>query len=39
MSLPAPVLGLPDFAAFLVLVGLGIHRLMRDLDTKSKNEG
>jgi hypothetical protein len=30
---------LPDFAALLILVGLGMHRLMRYLDTERKNEG
>jgi hypothetical protein len=25
---------LPDFAALLVLVGFGIHRLLRNLDTR-----
>jgi hypothetical protein len=27
------------FAALLILVGVGMHRLMRHLDTKRKNEG
>jgi hypothetical protein len=30
---------LPDFAALLILVSVGVHRLMRYLDTKRKNEG
>ena len=30
---------LPDFAVLLILVGLGIHRLLRYLDTKGKKEG
>jgi hypothetical protein len=27
---------LPDFAALLVIAGLGVHRLLRYLDTKGK---
>ena len=27
---------LPDFAALLVIVGLGMHRLLRYIDTKGK---
>jgi hypothetical protein len=30
---------LPDFAALLILVGLGMHRLLRYLDDKGKKEG
>jgi hypothetical protein len=30
---------LPDFAVLLVIVGLGMHRLLRYLDTKGKKEG
>lgn len=30
---------LPDFAAILVIAGLGMHRLLRYLDTKGRTEG
>jgi len=30
---------LPDFAALLVVVGLGMHRMLRYLDAKRKKEG
>ena len=30
---------LPDFALLLILVGLGMHRLMRCHDTLGKSEG
>ena len=29
---------LPDFAALLVLIGIGMHRLLRHLGTKANNE-
>ena len=29
---------LPDFAALLVLAGLGMHRMLRYLDTQGKKE-
>lgn len=32
------LLSLPDFAALLIVAGLGMHRLLRYLDTKRKKE-